>query len=128
MAQMTNNTMIMLEPVFKKHPHLQVIQFGYDILNFEEGVCSFKGSMLIHGCDDTPSCINPQFVKLQTDYIGAIQKVFGDGNYNGINLLGTLQMNDPKQRYPNVTVGHPDLDAWSPRELIQDNCIHPTEP
>eukprot|EP01083_Nonionella_stella_P024849 68458_1 len=124
---MVNNTMIMLDPVLKQYPHLQVVQFGYDILNFQKDICSFYGSDLIHGCDDTPSCINPQFIKLQTDFIPAVKQIFGR-NYNGIDLLGTLQMNDPKHRYPNVTVGNPDLDAWSPRELIQDNCIHPTEP
>merc|ERR1712228_159116 len=124
---MINNTMIMLEPVVKQHPNLQIIQFGYDILNFHEGICSEIGKNIFHGCNDEPSCINPQFVKLQYVYIEAIKKRIG-ANYHNINLLGTLQMDDPKNRFPNVTVGNPDLNAWSPSDLIQENCIHPTRP
>merc|ERR1719433_584875 len=105
----------------KQHPKLEVVQFGYDILNFEKGICSLKGRELMHGCDDTASCINHQFIKLQTEYIARLQKKYGK-QYYGINLLGTLQFYGG---IPNVTVGHPDLSKWSPRNLIETNCIHP---
>lgn len=118
----------MLDPVFEQHKDINVIQFGYDILNFQEGICSTVGRDLIHGCDDKPECINPQFIKLQYTYIATMKQIYSKYNYNNINLLGTLQMDDPKKRYPNVTVGNPDLSAWSPSELIQSNCIHPTRP
>jgi len=124
---MINNTQIMLDPVFKQHPSIQVIQFGYDILNFQEGICSTVGRDIFNGCNDEPTCINTQFVKLQTQYIATMRERYGK-NYNNINLLGTLQMADPKNRFPNVTVGNPDLNAWSPSQLIQSNCIHPTRP
>ena len=120
----TNQTILMLDPVFDKFPSLQVVQFGYDILNFQKAICSLEGRELMHGCDDTPSCINHQFVKLQTEYVAALQRKYGV-NYHGINLLGTLQVYGG---YPNVTVGHPDLSKWSPRNLIESNCIHPKKP
>lgn len=120
----TNQTITMLDPVFEQHPKLQVVQFGYDILNFEKGICSLKGRELMHGCDDTASCINHQFIRLQTEYVAALQEKYGE-RYHGINLLGTLQFYGG---VPNVTVGHPDLNEWSPRNLIEDNCIHPKNP
>eukprot|EP01084_Bolivina_argentea_P157763 274905_1 len=215
MSEMTNNTIKMLEPVFAQHPTIQVIQFGYDILNFgitEDVTCAMFGEVLIFGCNDEPLCINTQFIKLQYQFIADVKKHFGGQsdtgpqqgvdragqdmkgypielnssdynicwglcnktqgceawaygipgcdqyknpmcwlksgdpstsrnkcrvsgaeatppyNYNNINLLGTLQMDDPKHRYPNVTVTNPDLTRYSPGELIQRNCIHPTRP
>jgi hypothetical protein len=120
---MINNTIIMLDPVFKAHPHIQVVQFGYDILNFQKGICSAEGAQLIHGCNDDPTCLNTQYIKLQHQYVEHMATLYP--GYKAINLLGSLQLED--KSIPDVTLGHPNLAYWSPANLIQANCIHATK-
>ena len=118
-----NNTIIMLTPVFESYPDIQVIQFGYDILNFEKGYCSVVGKELIYDCDGNALCINTQFIKLQYNYCDYIATVFPN-NYNTRVMLGSLQAYGG---VPNATLGNPNLNYWSPSDLMMDNCIHPTQ-
>lgn len=118
-----NNTQAFLDPLFKDHPDLQVVQFGYDIPNLNENVlCRQIGEQIIYGCNDTASCINPQFVKIQYLYVDELAKIYPN-QLTSVNLLGSLQAQD---NYPGVTITNPDLTKWSPADLMEDNCIHPT--
>eukprot|EP01083_Nonionella_stella_P285916 973179_1 len=80
-----SNIEIMLNPVFEQHPGIQVVQFGYDIMNFQKGYCSLEGQDVMHGCNDQAFCINTQFTKIQqaVDFLATKY-----ANYTSINLLG----------------------------------------
>eukprot|EP00483_Globobulimina_turgida_P005907 UN05917 len=107
------NIEIMLNPVFQQHPNIQVVQFGYDLMNFQKGYCSLEGQDLMHGCNDQALCINTQFVKIQ----GAVDYMATQfANYTSINLLGSLELMD--KSIPNVTLGNPNLNYWSPANLM----------
>ena len=45
-------------------------------------------------------------------------------NAVAINLLGSLQA---QAQYSGVSLGNPDLSQWSPKHLMEANCIHPTQ-
>ena len=123
LPQVMNNTQTFLDPLVKNHPNIKIVQFGYDIPNLEENfLCRSIGESIIDGCNDTASCINPQFEKIQTLYVDALPALYPK-NLEAINLLGSLQAQD---NYPGVSLAHPDLSKWSPKDLMEDNCIHPT--
>eukprot|EP01083_Nonionella_stella_P048663 129967_1 len=117
-----NNTRSIYDIVFTRHPEVKIVQFGYDILNFAKNVlCRALGVEMLHGCDDRPRCINPQFVKIQELYVDKLGTLYD--RVTALNLLGSLQS------YYNVSgasIGTPNVDDWSPSALIMDNCIHPT--
>ena len=96
-----SNIEMMLDPVFKQHPNIQVVQFGYDLMNFKKGICWFEGRNVMHGCNDDALCVNTQFIKIQegVDYLATQY-----ANYTSINLLGSLQLMD--RSIPNVCVSH----------------------
>mmetsp|Transcript_42862 Transcript_42862/g.68778 ORF Transcript_42862/g.68778 Transcript_42862/m.68778 type:complete len:266 (+) Transcript_42862:17-814(+) len=123
LPEVINNTQTFLNPLFAAHPTIQVVQFGYDIPNLDENVlCRSIGKDIIDGCNGTASCINPQFVKVQYLYVDQMAKIYPN-NVNAVNLLGSLQAQD---EYPGVNITNPDLSKWSPKDLMEDNCIHPT--
>mmetsp|Transcript_33065 Transcript_33065/g.28978 ORF Transcript_33065/g.28978 Transcript_33065/m.28978 type:complete len:272 (+) Transcript_33065:68-883(+) len=117
-----NNTQAFLDPLVADHPDLEIVQFGYDIPNLGENVlCRQIGEQIIDGCNDTASCINPQFVKIQYLYVDELAKMYKQ--LTSVNLLGSLQAQD---HYAGVTITNPDLTKWSPADLMETNCIHPT--
>ena len=101
-----NNTQAFLDPLFADHPQLQVVQFGYDVPNLGENVlCRQIGQEIIYGCNDTASCINPQFVKIQYLYVDELSKMYPK-QLTSVNLLGSLQAQD---NHPVLTVTNPAL-------------------
>ena len=120
---MINNTITILDPVFEAYPNIQVIQFGYDILYFGGALCGAEGSQLIADCDDVEYCINSQFVKIQYSYCDYIATLYPN-NYNTPVMLGSLQAYD---NVPDASLGNPNLNYWSPKNLMMNNCIHPTQ-
>ena len=49
---------------------------------------------------------------------------FSGYDYSTVDLLGSLQA------YGNVSgasIGNPNLDQWSPHDLMMENCIHPND-
>ena len=116
------NTRSFLDPLFKNHPTVKVIQFGYDIVNFQmNGFCKILGTDILHGCLDRPSCINPQMVKIQYLYVNNLTMYYD--NHFALDLLGSLQT---AGGIPYAYLTHPNLDEWSPADLMMSNCIHPT--
>ena len=109
--------------MFEAYPDIQVIQFGYDILYFGGVVCGAEGSQLIADCNDDPYCINTQFIKIQYDYCDHMANVYPN-NYNTRVMLGSLQAYGD---VPDAKLGDPNLDYWSPSDLMMSNCIHPTQ-
>ena len=49
---------------------------------------------------------------------------FDGYSYTALDLLGTLQSYG---NVSNASLGNPNLDDWSPKELMMENCIHPNE-
>eukprot|EP01084_Bolivina_argentea_P176649 305633_1 len=118
-----NNTQTFLDPLVKDHSKIKIVQFGYDLPNLQENVlCRSIGKDIINGCDGVASCINPQFAKVQTLYVDALPALY-PSNLVAINLLGSLQA---QEKYSGVTLTNPDVTKWSPKNLMEDNCIHPT--
>jgi len=124
LPQVIANTRTILDPLFSKHPKVQVIQFGYDIINFaKNALCRLIGYDEIHECFDRPECINPQMVKIQYLYVDNMTSYYPENQYFAANMLGSLQASE---NIPGASLEHPNLDYWSPADLIMDNCIHPT--
>merc|ERR1712224_841064 len=78
LAEMLLNTDILLDRLFKHHPHVQVYQFGYEIMDWPASAhCRTYGYNLLHkvcplGVDDV-DCCNKQFVKyMQTGYVDVL--------------------------------------------------------
>eukprot|EP00483_Globobulimina_turgida_P005835 UN05845 len=46
------NIEIMLNPVFQQHPNIQVVHFGYHLMNFQKGYCSLERTDFNDGCND----------------------------------------------------------------------------
>lgn len=117
-----NNTKAFLDPLVAAYPDIKIVQFGYDIPQLgENALCRSIGETIIDGCNDTASCINPQFVKIQSLYVDQLGQDYKQ--LTAVNLLGSLQAQD---NYPGVSVTNPDLTKWSPADLMETNCIHPT--
>ena len=117
-----NNTKKFMDPLVRDHPDIKIVMFGYDVPNLEENIlCRSIGKEIIDGCDNKPSCIVPQYAKIQTLYVDVLPTMYPQ--VEAINLLGSLQAED---KYEGVTLGHPDLTKWSPADLMEANCIHPT--
>jgi len=122
-SEAMNNTKKFMDPLVSDHPAINIVMFGYDVPNLDENIlCRSIGKEIINGCDGKPECIVPQYAKIQSLYIDALPAMWPN-NVEAINLLGSLQAAD---QYPGVTLGHPDLTKWSPADLMESNCIHPT--
>ena len=122
-ADVTANTRTFLDPVVEAYPNVKIFQFGYDILNFGENLeCIAMGTALFPSCHDNAECVNTQFVKIQHDYVEKLSQNYTQ--HTALNILGTLQHagNDPQ-----ATPGNPDLAKWSPKDLMEDNCIHASQ-
>ena len=122
-ADVMADTRVFLDPVVAAYPNVKIFQFGYDILNFGENLeCIAMGTALFPSCHDNAECVNTQFVKIQHDYVEKLSQNYTQ--HTALDILGTLQHagNDTK-----ATPGNPDLTTWSPKELMEDNCIHASQ-
>lgn len=64
-----NNTRIFVDRLVEYDPTIQIVQFGYDIVNFEMSVgCRTAGKVLIPWCNTT-ACFNNEMFRLQYDYV-----------------------------------------------------------
>ena len=120
-----NNTYSILDSLFDSYPNISVVQFGYDLPNFSENFdCVAKGTLMIDQCKDDTYCINSEMIKLQYSYVDYIAQSgrYTAEQYTSVDLLGSLQA---WENYPNASVGEPNLNEWSPRDLMLNNCVHP---
>lgn len=112
-----------LDPVVEAYPDIKIFQFGYDILNFGQNLeCIAMGTALFPSCHDNAECINTEFVKIQHDYVEVLSQNYTQ--HTALNILGTLQHAGHDQA---ASVGNPDLKNWSPKNLMEDNCIHASQ-
>jgi lysophospholipase L1-like esterase len=121
--ELFNRTSAFLDPLFKANPNIKVVQFGYDIMTFGKGIiCPIMGEAILPKCNLNTTCINTQFVRLQSEYVAALDKKYP--RHNTVNILGTLQA---AGNVPGASTGHPNLAYYSPSNLMQENCIHPND-
>jgi len=120
-ADAINNTRVFLDPLFEEHPDIQVVQFGYDIVNFGMSAsCRNLGEDLFPWCNGNTTCMNSEMYKLQYDYVEQLSTYYG-GRHVALNLLGTMQASRPNE----VPGPYPNAAYFSPEDLMSD-CIHPT--
>eukprot|EP00995_Heteronema_vittatum_P000420 NODE_1055_length_1081_cov_260.770349_g736_i0.p1 GENE.NODE_1055_length_1081_cov_260.770349_g736_i0~~NODE_1055_length_1081_cov_260.770349_g736_i0.p1 ORF type:complete len:279 (+),score=129.77 NODE_1055_length_1081_cov_260.770349_g736_i0:60-839(+) len=107
--------------VWAKNPKLRVVGFGYDLMGFGKlPLCPIEALAIFPHCEDSPVCVNTQFIKIQTVWDMMSKKY---PLVDTVNLLGSLQA---AAHMPGASVGHPNLAHYSPDDLMQSNCIHPT--
>ena len=88
-AQAVNDTRRFLDPLFRDHPNIKVVQFGYDIVNFDMSlVCRTLGRTIFPECRGDISCSNLEMYNLQfaVEQIASFYKT-----HTPIDLRGTLQ-------------------------------------
>lgn len=117
------NILRFVQPALDKYPKVQVVQFGYDILNFDETyLCEGMGDLIVPQCIGNITCFNSHFQ-------GAIQKSIIEGvaavnpRHHAVNIAGALQQ---AGGVPGASIGHPVLSRFTPPQLMQPNCIHPS--
>jgi len=115
------NTRVFLDPLFRSKPNIKVVQFGYDIVNFEFTLtCRSLGNNMFPSCRGDITCQNTQMATLQYEYVDQLTKLYG-GKHTALNLLGTMQATSRLIPGP-----YPNYAYFSPANLMSD-CIHPTE-
>jgi len=112
-----NNTRKILDPLFRDHPNIKVVQFGYDIVNFEMSVtCRTLGRTIFPYCRGDIACSNTEMYNLQTavEMINAYYK-----GHTVVDLRGSLQ-----RAGGGVPAPFPNVNYYSPAHILRD-CIHP---
>eukprot|EP01060_Flectonema_neradi_P031622 TRINITY_DN484_c0_g2_i1.p1 TRINITY_DN484_c0_g2~~TRINITY_DN484_c0_g2_i1.p1 ORF type:complete len:256 (+),score=58.61 TRINITY_DN484_c0_g2_i1:63-830(+) len=124
-AMVTKNMQDILNYV-KNHtnPSTKVVGFGYDIMGFGDDnglLCRHFPGILFPHCDKDIPCFNVHFERLQ-----GVWKTLSEKNefVNEINLLGSIQAGAGD---PAASIGHPDINKYSPGAYMRDNCIHPND-
>jgi len=124
-ADAIENTKIFLNPVLAAYPRVKIVQFGYDIVNFEfTRSCESLGNELFPDCGTDTTCKNQQMILLQFDYVDGLSAQYNTsapGFHTAVNLLGSLQAADS-----SIPAPYPNLAFFSPEDLMSD-CIHPTD-
>jgi len=116
--QAVNDTKVILDALFRTHPNIKVVQFGYDVVNFDMSVfCRTLGRTLFPECRGSISCSNEEMYNLQ--YTVDLISQFYSG-HTSVNLLGTMQRASGEVQPP-----YPNDNFYTPGYLMRD-CIHPT--
>ena len=117
-ADVVNNTRILLDPLFKKYPTIKVVQFGYDIVTFDKNTnCRNLGRSLFPDCNGNIPCCNEGMSNLQkaVDIISSYYP-----QHTSVDLRGAMQAASS-----TVPPPYPNYNYYSPNNLMND-CIHPT--
>lgn len=127
MAQTVADTRVFLDKAFEAYPNIKVVQFGYDLLDFEDNnpVCNVLGwqvSKTYCGIFPTRECQNELVSKIQTLYVDKLSTYYP--NHYSVNLLGALQA---AAGVRNAAIGRPNFSEQSPTEFMDPSCIHLTE-
>jgi len=121
-----------IEGAREANPNIRVIGFGYDVLGMNKlPLCPPVALEVFPQCNRAPeggkgadyiSCWNKQFMRIHTD---GWEKFAQKYDYvDTVNLLGSLQASEGD---PQADVGKPNMAKWSPKDLMQASCIHPTD-
>jgi len=116
-AKAVNDTRTFLDPLFADHPTVKIVQFGYDVVNFDKGImCRTLGRSIFPECRGDIGCSNREMYNLQT----AVEMISGYyDRHTSVNLLGTMQKASGEVPGP-----YPNDDYYTPADLMRD-CIHP---
>jgi len=126
LASITGNCEKFYKPLFKAVPDIKVVQFGYDVLFWDELECRAVATSMFHwncgkyGSKNFTVCANGLMSQLQ-DAIGDMA-----ANYtqlSTVNLLGSLQK---AGGIPNADVGKPNPEYFSPLKYTDPTkiCLH----
>lgn len=121
-----------IEAVREANPNIKVVGFGYDMMGMDKlPICPFTARQVFPECTHEPeggsgsdyiSCWNHQFTRIHTD---GWEKLAQKYEYvETVNLLGSLQAADGDAE---AAIGKPNYSKWSPKHLMQWNCIHATD-
>lgn len=105
--------------VHEANPNVRVSAFGYDVFPFGAIHCNLISMGLLPDCAGRADCVNPQFFRIQQVYDDLAAEF---DFFDSINILGALQAS---QGIPGASVGHPNVDAFSPSDTFAFDCIHP---
>jgi len=122
-SKIAANVHTFVDPVLAATPSVTIVQFGYDVLIFNHyPLCSTLGPLFIPQCvGHGISCTNTNFLSAMRDLVANASS--GNERHTTIDISGTLQK---AGGVPDAAVGKPNVDFYSPYQLMQDNCIHPT--
>lgn len=113
------NMRTILRAVHEANPKVRVSGFGYDVFPFGAIHCNLISMGLLPECGGKADCVNPQFFRIQSVY-DDMAKEFDF--FDSVNILGALQAS---QNIPDASIGHPNIDAFSPTDTFAFDCIHP---
>jgi lysophospholipase L1-like esterase len=131
------DTLEILEPIFKFKANISVVQFGYDIPNYDSSRdCLQRGaqfagaacntawaSVPTAGWTDYMNCSNQAIAKLQYDYVDWLGREAQEKRwpYVAVDLLGTFQHFGG---VPRAEIGKPNVGYYSPTQFWQPDCTH----
>eukprot|EP01043_Picozoa_sp_COSAG02_P011658 COSAG02_NODE_433_length_22435_cov_151.224078_13_plen_330_part_00 len=113
-----------LDPLFEMHPHIQLLVFGYEIIDLGGLLCGLMGLALMPECEGSARCMNggpglafPGTYALQqaADTLAAIYP----NNVVSLDLRGAMQ-----EASGTVAPPFPNVDEFTPTTMMGD-CIHP---
>ena len=136
--EMLAATRAMLDRLLAERPHVHVLHFGYELLDWHsDPLCKAFGLLELFG--PRPLCVDvanatcmttAQAQWLQTKFIdaGLAHTYRSNSKYHGLNLLGTLQV---AGGVPGARVGAPVWSQYSPRRFVRTGiapfgCVHLT--
>lgn len=127
MEETIADTRKFLDIAFEAHPDVKIVQFGYELLDWETNnpVCNILGwqaSKEYCGIFPTRECQNELLTNIQTQYVDKLSSFYP--NHYSVNLLGTLQA---AEGVPGAAIGQPNLAEKSPTKFMDPSCIHLTE-
>lgn len=121
-----------LEGIHEANPNIKILGFGYDVLGMNKlPLCPPIALEVFPQCNHAPeggsgsdyiSCWNKQFTRIHTDGWERFAQKYDF--VDTVNLLGSLQAAEGD---PEAAIGKPNYAKWSPKDLMQVNCIHPTD-
>lgn len=115
------NMRTILNAVHEANPKVRVSGFGYDVFPFGAIHCNLISMGLLPECGGRADCVNPEFSKIQGVYDAMAQEF---DFFDSVNILGALQAS---QGVPGASIGHPNIDEFSPSDTFAFDCIHPNK-
>jgi len=126
LARIKGHMVTIIEAIHKDSPKVRVLGFGYDILGMGKlPICPPLARGIFPQCIDAAegfnTCFNTQFVRIQAMWEELAQTY---DYVDTVSMLGTLEAAGGDT---SASTGKPDLAKFSPNDLMQSNCIHPTQ-
>jgi lysophospholipase L1-like esterase len=106
-----------LEPAIAAYPHVKIVQFGYDIVDFSGLVCGALSLAMLPECVNRKNCINEATEVLQLTVDLTCEA--NSNQHTCLNLRGSMQEGSGEVPGP-----YPNEAYFSPTDLMED-CIHP---